>query len=99
MARFEVFRSKSDSLLLLDLQSSFLDDLKTRIVVPLYPASEMTWTFSRLTPRFAIGDQTYVMATQRLAAVELSELGEKIADLSVYADEIIAATDFLFQGY
>jgi toxin CcdB len=39
------------------------------------------------------------MATQRLAAVELSELGEKIADLSVYADEIIAATDFLFQGY
>ncbi len=38
MARFEVFHSKSGSLLLLDLQSSVLVGLKTRVVVPLYPA-------------------------------------------------------------
>jgi toxin CcdB len=39
------------------------------------------------------------MATHRLAALPLSEIGPSIADLSARADEITAATDFLFQGF
>jgi toxin CcdB len=39
------------------------------------------------------------MATQRMASVPVSEIGEAIADLSAKADTIIAATDFLFQGF
>jgi toxin CcdB len=43
MARFDVYRAKNDELLLLDLQTSLLDILRSRIVVPLYPVSEMSW--------------------------------------------------------
>lgn len=39
------------------------------------------------------------MATHRMAALALSEIGPSIADLSARADEITAATDFLFQGF
>lgn len=39
------------------------------------------------------------MATQRMASVSVSEIGEAIFDLSAKADAIIAATDFPFQGF
>ncbi len=39
------------------------------------------------------------MATQRLGAVPVSEIGDLAFDLSARADDIIAATDFLFQGF
>jgi toxin CcdB len=39
------------------------------------------------------------MATQRMAALPVSEIGETVADLTGQADAITAATDFLFQGF
>ena len=99
MARFRVHRLKSDDQLVLDLQSDFLHDLPTRIVAPLQPVETVSWVISRLTPRFEIGGKVYVMATHRMAALALSEIGPSIADLSARADEITAATDFLFQGF
>lgn len=99
MARFRVHRLKQGGLLVVDLQSNFLDGLPTRIVAPLHPVSEVHWTISRLTPRFEINGEMFVMATQRMGAIEASEIGPAIADLSPRADEITAATDFLFQGF
>lgn len=99
MARFRVHRLKSDDQLVLDLQSDFLHDLPTRIVAPLQPVETVSWVISRLTPRFEIGGKTYVMATHRMAALALTEIGTSVADLSARADEITAATDFLFQGF
>lgn len=99
MARFHVYRSRQGSLLLLDLQADLLDILKTRIVVPLLPVEDMTWTMGQLNPRFEINGHSYVMATQRMAAITLSEIGEPVADLSSHHDRIVAATDFLFQGF
>ncbi|CAN7591664.1 CcdB family protein [Rhizobium sp. LjRoot254] len=99
MARFHVYRSKQGGLLLLDLQADLLDILKTRIVVPLLPVEDMTWTMGQLNPRFEIDGHSYVMATQRMAAITLSEFGEPVADLSSQHDRIVAATDFLFQGF
>lgn len=99
MARFRVYRSADGGPLLLDLQTDTLDRLKTRVMAPLYPVSEMSWSMGRLNPRFRIGGELYVMATQRLAAVPLTEIGELMHDLSSRADDIVAATDFLFQGF
>jgi toxin CcdB len=100
MARFEIFRSKDGPFLLLDLQSRLLGDaLRTRVVAPLYPVTTMSWSMGRLNPRFQIEGVSYVMATQRLAAMETKQLGAFVADLSAHADEITAATDFLFQGF
>eukprot|EP01035_Chromulina_nebulosa_P005166 gene5166-biopygen4344 len=76
MTRFQVYRSRHDDLLLLDLQADFLDVLKTRIVAPLLPVTEMPWTLGQLNPRFEIAGRVYVMATQRMAAIGVAEIGE-----------------------
>ena len=99
MARFEVFQAKDGPFLLLDLQSDLLDGIKTRVVAPLFPVTDMYWQIGKLNPRFDIDGVTYVMATHRLGAVEAKELGSLVANLSDHADKILAATDFLFQGF
>lgn len=99
MARFQVHRLRDERILLLDLQSDALEMLKTRVVAPLVPVEDMSWTIGQMNPRFEIAGATYVLAPQRMAAVSLLELGPVIADLSAQRDRIVAATDFLFQGF
>ncbi|WP_029873666.1 CcdB family protein [Rhizobium leguminosarum] len=99
MARFHVYRLKSGNLLAIDLQANLLDDLPSRVMVPLHPVQELSWSISRLNPRFTIEGETYVMATQRMASVPTAETGKVVADLSGKSDAIIGAMDFLFQGF
>jgi len=99
MARFDVFRARTGSLLLLDLQSGILDVLPSRVVAPLLPIDEMPWAIKRLNPRFEIDGDVYVLATQRMAAIQSNELGIRVGSLSRHSDEITAAMDFLFQGF
>ncbi|PWE56065.1 hypothetical protein DEM27_11545 [Metarhizobium album] len=99
MARFEVYRLGHGDALALDLQSNLLDGLHTRIVAPLVRESDVDTFVRWLNPRFDIDGEMYVMLTEFLAAVPAKELREPIADLSHKADTIIAATDFLFQGF
>ncbi|MGO7589653.1 CcdB family protein [Rhizobium leguminosarum] len=99
MARFHVYRLKSGNLLAIDLQANLLDDLPTHVMVPLHPVQELSWSISRLNPRFTIEGETYVMATQRMASVPTTEIGKAVGDLSGKSDAIIGAMDFLFQGF
>ncbi|KQY12685.1 CcdB family protein [Rhizobium sp. Root482] len=99
MARFHVYRLKPDGVSAIDLQANILSDLPSRLMAPLYPVAEMSWSISRLNPRFIIGGELHAMATQRMAAIPISEIGAELADLSARSDDIIAATDFLFQGF
>ncbi|MBY5696107.1 CcdB family protein [Rhizobium leguminosarum] len=99
MTRFHVYRLKSGNLLAIDLQANLLDDLPSRVMVPLHSVQELSWSISRLNPRFPIEGETYVMATQRMASVPTAEIGKVVADLTAHSDRIIAAVDFLFQGF
>lgn len=99
MARFHVYRLKSGNALAIDLQANLLDDLPSRVMVPLHPVQELSWSISRLNPRFPIEGEIYVMATQRMASIPTTELGKAIADLSDKSDIITGALDFLFQGF
>ncbi|MBP2548369.1 toxin CcdB [Neorhizobium galegae] len=99
MARFSVYRSTEEAILILDLQADVLDALRTRVVVPLYPVEMMSWSIGRMNPRFDIEGIRYTMATQRIAAINIALFGPFVADLSARADDITAATDFLFQGF
>ena len=99
MARFRVYRLRDESVLLLDLQADVLDELKSRVVAPLVPVNDMGWSIGHMNPRFEIGGAIYVLATQRMGAVAANDLGPVVADLSVHRDRIVAATDFLFQGF
>ena len=99
MSRFWVYRLGQHGDLALDLQANILDGLHTRIVAPLVRHDDVSRLVPRLNPRFDIGGEAYVMMTEFIAAVPLKDLRERVADLSHRSDDIIAATDFLFQGF
>ncbi|MCQ2005681.1 CcdB family protein [Rhizobium sp. NRK18] len=99
MARFHVYRLRRDEVLAIDLQADLLEQLNTRVMAPLYSLSVSPWSLSRLNPHFEIGETIYVMATQRMAAVPVAEIGDLVADLSSRADDVLRAVDFLFSGY
>ncbi len=84
---------------LLNVQSNLLEDLGTRIAVPLYPAATMKGkTIQTLTPTFEIDGKQYVMMTPQLAGISKKLLGASVADLFAKRDEIISALDLLIAG-
>ena len=95
MGRFDVYRA-ADGVLLLDCQADLLNGLNTRIVVPLMEEKAAPVPARRLNPLLQVGEQSYVMVTQFLAAVPARELVTRIASLE---DEVISqALDMLLTG-
>lgn len=97
MARFYVYQFGGG--LIVDIQSNILDRFHTRVVVPLVAEEEAKRAAAKLNPVFLINGTRYVMMTEFVAAVSVGEIGPTVANLTSHADEIIAAMDFLFQGY
>jgi len=84
---------------LLNVQSDLIEDLSTRVAVPLYPAEAMKGkTIRTLTPTFEIDGKQYVMMTPQLAGIPKKLLGAPVADISAKRDEIISALDLLITG-
>lgn len=84
---------------LLDVQADLLDNLSTRVVVPLVAAEAMGKAARHLNPQFTIGQTPVVMSTAELAGVSLRNLGRKVCSLREMRSEILAALDFLFSGF
>ena len=98
MARFHVYENKEGRGYLLDVQANLLDELKTRVVVPLMPEGSAPKPAKGLNPVFAVAGEDHVMVTQFLAAVPVSALGSEVASLASDDATIVGALDFLFQG-
>ena len=99
MAKYDVY-SNPDSLgYLLNVQSELMDDLNTRIVVPLLPLKEAPEPAKRLNPIFEIDGTDHMMATQFLASVPVAILAKPNANLSDRFDLINNALDMVFQGF
>jgi toxin CcdB len=104
MAQFTVHRNTNPATqgtvpYLLNVQSDLIEDLGTRVVIPLYPVSAMKGEILRtLTPVFEIGGAPYIMMTPQLAGIPRKSLGATVADLSPQRDNIIAALDLLITG-
>jgi toxin CcdB len=104
MAQFDVYENtnpetKQTIPYLLDVQTELLDNLTTRVVVPLITASAMGKAAKHLNPQFKINKTAVVMSTAELAGVTVHILGEKVCSLKEKHNEIIAALDFLFTGF
>lgn len=85
---------------LLDVQTVLLDELQTRVVVPLTSVEKSTAKpISRLTPLLKIDGENYLMLTPQLAGINKKEIGKAVADLSNSRTEIVAALDFLVTGF
>jgi toxin CcdB len=104
MAQFTVCRNKNPQTrsaipFLLDVQHDLLDDLETRVVVPLCSISAMKGKVLRtLTPVLEVEGESFVMLTPQLAGIPKSELGAPVARFDQHRFEIIAAIDFLLTG-
>ncbi|MDK4731806.1 CcdB family protein [Rhizobium sp. CNPSo 3490] len=99
MARFHVYNLIHSDALALDLQSDLHGELTTRIMAPMLPLEALPKIMRQLNRQFVINDVPYVMATQFIGAVSMKEIGVAAADLTSDSDRIVAAVDFLFQGF
>lgn len=105
MARFEVFRNvgahASEVPFLLDVQSDLLAQMDTRVVVPLrrrdrFPAVHVP---DELAPTLLVDGIDCVMQTSLLGAVPIRILKKPVTSLAGERQRIVAALDFLFEGY
>jgi len=104
MAQFDVYTNPNSETkqaipFLLDVQTDLLNNLTTRVVVPLFSVSAMGKAAQNLNPRFSIKRTTVIMSTAELAGVMANSLGEKVCSLKAHQNEIIAALDFLITGF
>lgn len=103
MARFDVYRNPRKETArrtpyLLDVQSDFLEDLDTRVVVPLRAASDVERPVTRLNPSFEVDGAPVVMDTPQIVGYPRQPLKRPVANLKSKALEIQNALDFLFAG-
>ena len=103
MAQFDVYENPNHASLksipyLLDVQTDLLDNLATRVVVPLVASAAMPKPGRQLNPVFIIGDKTFLMSTAEIAGVSVKSLGKKVSSIKENRNEIVAALDFLITG-
>jgi toxin CcdB len=82
-----------------DVQSRLLDELSTRVVIPLIPkATAPAIPVKTLNPLFSIDDGEYVLMTQNMAAVPNAQLRISVGTLAAQRDHIVHAIDALLSG-
>lgn len=99
MAKFDVYRLLGEATLVLDCQADLLEELATRLVVPLLPEIDVPRAMARLNPRFMLEGQTLVMATHLASAVPVKALDVRVASLLREQDAITNALDMLICGF
>lgn len=99
MARFHVYPNPDGAGYLLDVQADLLDNLNTRVVVPLLPLDAAPSPANTLNPVFTIEGNAVVMVSQFLAAIPAQILKVPVASLAGSRTEITVALDLLFQGF
>lgn len=98
MARYDVYPNPTGGYVL-DVQADLLDDLKTRIVIPLLMRTLAPLPAKRLNPSFEIEGVDHILVTQFMAAIPASTLKKPVMNLSSSHDEIITALDMVFHGF
>lgn len=99
MAKFDVYRLRRGARLVVDCQAELLDDLKTRFVIPLFPADGSAARFKRLNPPIEFARIAYIIVPQGAATLPLSELGSPIGSLADHDLTIGNALDMLISGF
>ncbi|MDN7178747.1 CcdB family protein [Caballeronia sp. SEWSISQ10-4 2] len=106
MARFDLYGNPDDQTrrlapYLLDVQSTHVGILPTRIVIPLRPTPDLGFSGkpSDLLPVFEINGEKHFLDTPAMSAVPLNALGRRIGSLADHRDAILAALDRIFGAH
>jgi len=82
-----------------NVQSDLLDELNSRMVIPLSPLKTLKNTNAKkLCPIIDIEEDCFVLLTHQLTSVPKSILKKETASLEKYRNEILGAIDLLFTG-
>lgn len=102
MPRFDVFRNAGGDAnfpLLVDVQADLLDELHTRVVVPLMREAASGAPISGLHPIFTLDENRYTFRSELIGSVRISQLKQRVGSLAAERDRVVTALDFLFQGF
>jgi toxin CcdB len=105
MAQFTVFRNKNPRTkaafpFLVDIQADVLEDLQTRVVIPLTKVAALSRKpLTLVTPVLPFEGEEYVLMTPQLAGIARSELGAPVGSLASERQAIVAAVDFVAIGF
>ena len=104
MAQFDVYPNPSKASrahfpYLVDIQSSLLTDLATRIVIPLGKHSALgSQSMRGLTPEISFDDQQLLLMTPQISSVPEKHLKNPVGSLSHFRDQIVGALDLAITG-
>lgn len=99
MARYDLYVSPNGCGYVVDVQSDVLEDLNTRVVVPLMSLATAPKPAERLNPVFEINGVDHVLVTQFLSSVPVKHLGSAVETIDQHHLEIVTAVGMLLQGY
>jgi toxin CcdB len=84
---------------IVDVQSRLLEDLATRIAIPLIAkGAAPRITLKTLNPLLPFDGTDFILMTQNMASIPVSELGHAAGTLATQRDHIIRAIDALLSG-
>ncbi len=104
MAQFDVYPNPSETSkahypYLVDIQSSLLSELTTRIVIPLGKRSAFGGeAMQGLTPEISFADQKLLLLTPQVSSVAEKHLKSPVGSLSHFRDQIVGALDLTITG-
>lgn len=104
MAQFDVYPNPSKASrahypYLVDIQSSLLAELGTRIIIPLGKASIFGGEAMRgLTPVITFADQKLLLLTPQVSSVPEKLLNAPVGSLSHFRGQIVGALDLAITG-
>jgi toxin CcdB len=104
VARFDVFQHPDPALrvvtpFLLDVQNDYIDQLQSRVVIPLRLATKFGPPMRDLNPSFTVSKMKVVLDTAALAAFPSNGLTKAVTNLSAHSQDVLAALDTLFGSY
>jgi len=104
VAQFDVYRNPSSTTrrfypYLVDIQSHYLEDLATRIVIPLGKASCFgDAAMKGLTPEVSFQGEKLLLLIPQISSIPRKRLKEPVGSMLHLRDEVLAALDFAIAG-
>ncbi|PWQ94600.1 CcdB family protein [Leucothrix arctica] len=84
---------------ILDVQNSVIDELSTRIVIPLGRLNDFgSQQMKTLSPVVEHDGEKFVLLTSQITSIPLRLLKKPVGSLSVMRSEIVSAIDFAITG-
>jgi toxin CcdB len=93
------FLPRQPAVLVVDIQSGLLDELKTRVVIPLLHRDQApNKLIGTLNPCLRIDGREFVLMSQMIASMPVAELARPAGTAIGYRDEIVRAIDTIISG-